>query len=575
MRTAVSTLLAVLLAVPWPLAAQAPAKEAPRATASVELSLFNLDVVVTDSRGDAVHGLKAEDFEVLHDGKPVKITNFSEIRGTAFPSVSVTPPAEQPTSGAPAAVAAPPEPSVAAQRPRRRIVIFIDRLQLPTPTIRQELFDSLRRLLEESVEPPDEAMIVTWDRSIETVLPFTSDLAKLDRTLEAMSDLSNRMPEEQAQLDQLADADAWFTSLKNDPNIGSDFGGFTPTAEMAAQQARFEMKAKTQALKGLAATLGGMEGRKVLVVVSHRFSRYAGLEYYLKSRTDVSALGDPRTRDYDAKPLLEDLTRAANANGVTLYAIFPAGMDNPGPKADSNRNDNPDMNSQTTGGREQLALSNELEALNFVTGKTGGVAAVGAGSIPKFVDRVAADLDSWYSLGYPSPASEGKAASVQVRVKGRKRNVRVRGSLVEKTLEEQMKDRVLAHLFKPDARAKIPIVVNASLASSLKADKFRIKVEVQVPIGKLALLPTQKGVAGAFSLFVAAVGPKGDFSEVSRKSQPFEIPAAEVEKATAGHYTYDFEIETSGPDARICVGIWDEKGGDAGFAVVRPAGSGA
>ena len=51
MRTAVSTLLAVLLAVPWPLAAQAPAKEAPRTTASVELTLFNLDVVVRTSAG--------------------------------------------------------------------------------------------------------------------------------------------------------------------------------------------------------------------------------------------------------------------------------------------------------------------------------------------------------------------------------------------------------------------------------------------------------------------------------------------------------------------------------------------
>ena len=150
----------------------------------------------------------------------------------------------------------------------------------------------------------------------------------------------------------------------------------------------------------------------------------------------------------------------------------------------------------------------------------------------------------------------------------------VRGTLVEKTAEDQMKDRVLAHLFKPDPRAKLPISLSASLASS-KADKFRIKVDVQVPIGKLALLPTQKGVSGAFSVFVAAVGPKGDFSEVSRKSQAFDIPTAEVEKATAGHYTYTFEIESSGPDARICVGVWDEKGGDAGFAVVRPSGPGS
>ncbi|MCL4810699.1 MAG: VWA domain-containing protein, partial [Thermoanaerobaculia bacterium] len=465
-----------------------------------------------------------------------------------------------------------PEPSAQAQRPRRRLVIFFDRLQIPDPGQREELFESVRRLLEESIEPPDEAMIVTWDRSIRTVRPFTSDLEKLERDLGLIAEETRRMPSEKADLTQLQQDDAWFSSLAADPNIGSDFGGFTPTAEMFAQQAYFEMKAKTAAIKGLAATLGGMEGRKILVLVSHRFSRYAGLEFYLRSRTDAEALADPRTREYDTKKLLEDVTRTANAHGVTLYGLFPAGMATPSVNASDPRGDSPSANSPTLGGREQIALSNEMEALSFVADKTGGLVAAGPGAVPKFVDRVAADLDSWYSLGYPSPTGDGKAASVQVKVKGRKLTVRVRDSLIEKTLEDQMKDRVLAHLFNPDPRAKIPIDVAATLASTKKSEGFRIKVEIKVPIGRLALLPTQKGMAGAFSVFVASVGPKGDFSEVTRKSQPFEIPAAEVETASAGHYTYTLEIATSGPDARICVGVWDEKGNDAGFAVVRPAG---
>jgi len=569
MRTAVAALLAALL-LPGPALGQVPA-DAPRTTAAVELTLFNLDVVVTDARGDAVHGLTAADFEVIHDGKPVKVTNFHEVRGTAYPAVSVTPLEPAPADG----LAPLPEPPPAAQRPVRRLVIFLDRLQIPDPGQREKLFDSLRRLLEESVEPPDEAMIVTWNRSIQTVLPFTSDLGKLERSLEVVAYDATRMPEEAADQTQLRATDSWFSELAADERIGVDFGGVGPTASSYAQQAYFEMKAKTAALKGLAATLGGMEGRKILVLVSHRFSRYAGLEYFLPSRTDVSALGDPRTKEFDTLRMLEDVTRAANANGVTLYGIFPAGMTTSGVDASTSTLESPVVgNEATLGGREQMALANEMEALNFVAEKTGGIAASGPGSVPKFIDRVAADLDSWYSLGYPSPTGDGKAAPVRVRVKDRKLNVRVRGTLVEKSFEDQMKDRVLAHLFKPDPKAKIPISLTASLASAKKAEGFRIKVEVKVPIGSLVLLPTQKGVAGAFSVYVAAVGPKGDFSEVVRQRQPFEIAAAEVETATAGHYTYAFEIESSGPDARICVGVWDEKGNDAGFAVVRPSGPG-
>lgn len=135
-----------------------------------------------------------------------------------------------------------------------------------------------------------------------------------------------------------------------------------------------------------------------------------------------------------------------------------------------------------------------------------------------------------------------------------------------------MRDRVLAHLFQPDARAKIPIRVVATLASNTKP--FRMKLEVKIPIASLVLLPSAKGAAGSFSVFVASVGPKGDFSEVTRRSQPFDIPEADLETAKTGYYTYEVEITSSGPDARICVGVWDEKGNEAGFAVVKPSGPG-
>jgi VWFA-related protein len=566
-KTVLPLLLVPFLATGSP-QAQKPG-EVPRVTASAELTLFNLDVVVTNADGDAVHGLKAGDFEVRHDGKLVKLTNFHEVRGTAFPAVSVEPVAPaDPSTAEPAIPAAAAEP-----RPRRRIVLFVDRLQLPDPDRRRELFDSLRRLLAESLQGNDEGMIVTWEMSTRTVLPFTSNLDELDAILDRIEAGTGRTPTEQADINVLRDENAWFQSLAADPRIGSDSGGFQVTAELYAQQAYFEMKAKTAALKGLAATLGGMDGRKILVFVSHRFSRYAGLEFFLGDRATPEALIDPRTRKIDTKSLLEEVTKTANGNGVTVYAVFPAGMDTPMPSAADSRLSSPEINSPPTGGRDRFALANELEALDFVTGKTGGVTAVGPGSLPKFIDRVSADLDSWYSLGYPAPPGGGQAAPISVRVKDRKLNVRVRGSLLEKTVEEQMRDRVLSHLFQPDARARIPIKVDAALAS--KTGKFRMKLEVKIPIASLALLPNATGAAGTFSVFVASVGPKGDFSEVSRRSQTFEIRQEELQKAKAGHYTYEMEIESSGPDARVCVGVWDEKANEAGFAVVRPSGPGS
>jgi hypothetical protein len=247
-------------------------------------------------------------------------------------------------------------------------------------------------------------------------------------------------------------------------------------------------------------------------------------------------------------------------------------MDGPLPSAADPAIEAPVLREHPLGGRERLALGNELEALDFVAGRTGGLAAAGAGSVAGFLDRVSADLESWYSIGYPSPAGSGRSATVSVKVKGRKVDVRARGSLVEKSLAEQMADRVLAHLFEPDERARIPITATATPRPGTNG-KYRIRVEVRIPISALALLPSAKGAQGAFSVFVASVASAGDFSEVSRRSQQFEIPREDLEAAKAAHYTYDLEIETAGPEARVCVGVWDEKGNDAGFYVVKTSGS--
>ena len=188
-------------------------------------------------------------------------------------------------------------------------------------------------------------------------------------------------------------------------------------------------------------------------------------------------------------------------------------------------------------------------------------------NVGRLVERVSRDLESWYSLGYPSRPGTGRTASVSVRVKGRDLTVRARRAIVEKSVEEQMSDRVLAHLFQPDERSRIPI--SASLVGSTPGKgKHVLRLEVRIPIESLALLPTAKGVQGVFSVFVASVAPEGDFSTVTRLNQPFEIPAKDLETAQAGHYTYELEVVTTGPGSRIAIGIWDENSNEAGFTIV-------
>src|ERR1051326_4177610 len=73
MRTKSIVIIALIVAA-CPLFAD---KIIPRAGETIEVSIVNLDVIVTDKHGQRVHGLTKDDFEVFEDGKPQAITNFA------------------------------------------------------------------------------------------------------------------------------------------------------------------------------------------------------------------------------------------------------------------------------------------------------------------------------------------------------------------------------------------------------------------------------------------------------------------------------------------------------------------
>ena len=94
--------------------AQAPAGEDSFGEA-IRVNVVNLDVFVSDRQGKPVVGLKAEDFAVTEDGKPVKITNFyTERREPAA------------AAGGKAAAERPPDQ-------RLRLVVFLDDVLLARP----------------------------------------------------------------------------------------------------------------------------------------------------------------------------------------------------------------------------------------------------------------------------------------------------------------------------------------------------------------------------------------------------------------------------------------------------------
>jgi hypothetical protein len=81
---AVIAVIAVLaLALPPPAPAAAQGGESAAFGERIEVELVGVEVWVTDREGVPVQGLDADDFTVLHDGRPVTVSHFSEVRSGA------------------------------------------------------------------------------------------------------------------------------------------------------------------------------------------------------------------------------------------------------------------------------------------------------------------------------------------------------------------------------------------------------------------------------------------------------------------------------------------------------------
>ena len=56
-------------------------QEIPRPSYKVEVTVTNIDVVVTDGKGNRIKDLKPENFEIYEEGILQRLTNFYEVKG--------------------------------------------------------------------------------------------------------------------------------------------------------------------------------------------------------------------------------------------------------------------------------------------------------------------------------------------------------------------------------------------------------------------------------------------------------------------------------------------------------------
>ena len=534
--------------------------QVPRAGESIEVSVVNVEVHVTDERGNRVTGLRAEDFEIREDGKLQPVSNFSEYVSAASAGT-----ASIEGGTAKSAPAAPP-------RMRRSIVLFFEPVTLSHFRAKQ-FFDSIRALLRQTVAKGDQVSIVTFVRTMRISQPFTDDLTSIETALatleKQMSGLEGNPYDESKFL--LLEAESFEKEFEEAlAELVPTTPGTTTAASLsklaAARRERFLIRQKAAALESLMQSISGADGRKIVIMATRRFGLYAGAEFF------DGAVPPAHKQELDTAQYRQSIIRTANAHGVTIYAVHPEGLPHPNDNDPSiSGNDRMertlDEDIARFGGRNQVLL-NESAALGEVAEATGGTSAWGSESIARLLPRVAEDLDSYYSLGYRATAT-GKDGSrkIVVTAKNPKYVVRARKQYVEKSETTQMKDRVRANLFQrvEGSSAKIPFDVALGKIRKSGRNRWVVPLNVRIPVGNLITLPAAAGESGAFSIFFATGGVLGVMSEVEQRTQNFNISRVDAERAKSSHFTYEIELEVDRFVQQLSIAVLDDVGKEFGL----------
>ncbi len=537
--------------VPAPTVGSLPAQGSGEFFESIDVSVVNVDVYVTDKKGNRVNGLTRDDFEILEDKRPMAITNFYAVQEgrPVLTAEELAAPVAAPLPGA-----VPGMPAEAPEDQRLHLVVYIDNFNLH-PFSRNRVFGALREFLRSDLTPGDRVMLMTYDREPHVRRPFTSDpqtIASALFEIEKMNAFATQADSDRREL--LSEID----DMK-DPNQA------ITRARSYAESLFNDLQFSIDSLKNTVSSLAGLPGRKAVLYVSDGLPMVAGQDvfHYIQEKFSSGAsTAIMESLTYDASRRIQELVAQANANRISFYTIDAAGLRTSSTVSAENRTAN------TSGMVESIHTSNLQSSLQMMAEDTGGKAIYNTNDPTKGLLTVAGDFKTYYSLGYsPVHSGDGRYHKIDVRTKRKDLVVRHREGYRDKTTEAKMSDGVISALFYDAESNSLDIGVKRLPESRRDDGLFTVPIEIRIPIGNLVLVPAEGVRQARVRIFFAAMDDGGGMSEVQSSIVPITIPEAEVATAVKQVYVYGISLMMRKGPQKLAVGVRDEVGAAQAFTV--------
>jgi hypothetical protein len=218
-----------------------------------------------------------------------------------------------------------------------------------------------------------------------------------------------------------------------------------------------------------------------------------------------------------------------------------------------------------------IHLLNYQEPLIVLAEKTGGRAIVNSNDVTSLLEEMRDDLFTYYSLGYTLSASGSDTVHrIDVELPAHPEYKLVyRRTLVEKSLETQVQDRVVSGLLLDLDDNPMELEITAGEPKAASSERWMLPVEVAIPIESVAMLPEAGEYAGRVVLFVANRDLKGKQSDIQRRQFEIRMPPEDYETRRGERYIAELNLLLNPGEHKLVVGALDPVTRQASFVSLR------
>lgn len=506
----------------------------------ISTNLIQIDVTVTDKKGNVVRDLKPEEIEIYENGEKQEITNFSFISnvGTQTETAKNTDVANVPV----------PTAQLKPERIRRTMALVVDDLSLSFESAHYVRL-ALRKFVDEQMRDGDLVAIIRTGAGIGALQQFTSDKRQLYAAIEKVrwnplgrGRVSAFAPIQPTILEQ-AQADGQEVSeesLEAEKDFNLNFEDFRESVFATGTLG---------ALKFIVNGMRDLPGRKSVLLFSD------GIRLF-----NINAKGGIETnRILD---FLRQLVDIANRASVVFYTMDARGLQCNCLTAEDNIVDNSAENLQTLMSDRKTELFNTQAGLVYLAQQTGGFAVLNNNDLTGGVRKILDD-QSYYLIGYQPDADtfdpktrrynklavKVKRDGLTVRYRSGFFNVREEQIAQMTTIGKQTPSEQISNaLASPFAASGIALRLNTIFGNDARGSFVRSLLHVDAK--DLKFTDEADGSKKAvFDVLAISFGDNGQIVDQIGKSYTFNVKGETYAKILKDGFVYYFSFPVKKPGA--------------------------